>query len=294
MVKSMTGFGRAEYLDDKQRIIVEIKTVNHRYIDINVKMPRDFIALEERIFKLVKNYINRGKVDIFVTYNNIQTQQSTVIINEDLVISYIESARIIAEKLGITNDITANSIIKIPDAFTVLKNETDLDEIWDVLQKSCTQALLNVTEMRQREGSAISRDLLDILNSINSYFDAIKVRSPFVPIEYKDKLGARLKELYSDSNGVVDPQRLAMEVALFADKCCIDEEIARMTSHISQAHKILTEDGSIGRKLDFLVQEMNREVNTIGSKANDAEITVNVIALKSEIEKLREQIQNIE
>lgn len=294
MVKSMTGFGRAEYLDDKRRIIVEIKTVNHRYIDINVKMPRDFIALEERIFKLVKNYISRGKVDIFVTYNEIQTQQSSIIVNEDLVISYIVSAKNIAEKLGIPNDITANSIIRIPDAFTVLKNETDLDEIWKVLQKTCTHALQNVIEMRQREGSAISKDLLDILSSISSYFNAIRVRSPFVPLEYKEKLEARLKELYSDTNGVIDPQRVAMEVAVFADKCCIDEEIARMTSHISQAHKIIAEDGSIGRKLDFLVQEMNREVNTIGSKANDTEITKNVIALKSEIEKLREQIQNVE
>ncbi len=295
MIKSMTGFGRGEFINETKRIIVETKTVNHRYIDISVRMPRDIVALEEKVQKLVKEYIHRGKTDIFITVYDTLAQVNTVKLNENLVGSYIESIRNASKKFQITDDITASSIFKIPEAFTTEKNEIDLDEIWDSVEKALSDSLKSLVEMREREGHAISHDMMDILSSITIYLDAIKKRSVYVPEEYKAKLEARLKELLSgNANEAIDKQRLATEVAIFADRCSIDEEISRLGSHIKQSVHYLTEGDEVGRKMDFLIQEMNREVNTIGSKANDGEITTNVIALKSEIEKLREQIQNIE
>lgn len=293
MLKSMTGFGRGEYTDGERLFVVEIKTVNHRYIDINIRMPRELISVEEKIHKLVKKYINRGKVDIYITSYNIQTQQNTVILNEDLITSLFESLEKVSNKLGLTNDITTSTILKIPESYTIVNNEIDTDKVWEVLSVACEQALINVNEMREKEGNAISSNLLDILSNMERYFEEIKKISPYVPLEYKKKLEQRLKELLSETYDLND-ERIAMEVALFADKCNIDEEIARLTSHIQQGKDILSDGGVAGRKLDFLVQEMNREVNTIGSKANDVGISENVIALKSEIEKFREQIQNVE
>ena len=289
----MTGFGRGEYTDGERLFVVEIKTVNHRYIDINIRMPRELISVEEKIHKLVKKYINRGKVDIYITSYNIQTQQNTVILNEDLITSLFESLEKVSNKLGLTNDITTSTILKIPESYTIVNNEIDTDKVWEVLSVACEQALINVNEMREKEGNAISSNLLDILSNMERYFEEIKKISPYVPLEYKKKLEQRLKELLSETYDLND-ERIAMEVALFADKCNIDEEIARLTSHIQQGKDILSDGGVAGRKLDFLVQEMNREVNTIGSKANDVGISENVIALKSEIEKFREQIQNVE
>ncbi|HHT93668.1 MAG TPA: YicC family protein [Clostridiaceae bacterium] len=293
MLRSMTGFGRGEYSDGERRFIVEIKTVNHRYIDINVRMPRDLISLEEKIHKLVKKHITRGKVDIFITSYNIKTQQNTVVLNEDLIVSLLESMKALSEKFGLDNDVTTSTILQFPESYTIVYDEVDTEKIWEILGVACEQALLNVVEMREKEGSAISKNLLDILANMEKCFAEIKEKSPQVPIEYKKKLEQRLDELLTQPVDMID-ERIAIEVALFADKCNIDEEIARLDSHITQGRNILSDGGVAGRTLDFLVQEMNREVNTIGSKTNSIEITENVIALKSEIEKFREQIQNIE
>ena len=292
MIRSMTGFGKGEYRDSTRQCTVEIKTVNHRYADYTVKMPREFLSLEDRIRHLLQQYIIRGKADIYITYTDLSPFSKVVAADEGLIQSYIDAIRETAQRHALPIRIDADIILQIPDAFVVTKKETDTASVWELLRTVVIQAAENLTIMREKEGAILYETFLKLIDTVEMHFHAIAQRSSFVPQEYKEKLHRRLEDLLGTDT--VDPQRIAAEVALFADRCNIDEEIDRMRSHILQFRDILQNEGAVGRKLDFLVQEMNREVNTMGSKANDITITNHVIALKSEIEKIREQIQNVE
>lgn len=288
----MTGFGRGELKTDSVQCIVEIKTVNHRYADFTIKMPRDLMPLEDRIRSVLQQSINRGKTDVYITYIDLSKKEKKVAVDEGVVNAYFSAIMDSSDNLGYRFEPNVSMLFKIPDAFVQFKDETDIDAAWDNLNKALTIAVSNLTSMREVEGEKLKEELLYILKNCESFYKDICERSPLVPLEYKDKLHQRLNELLE--KGIVDEQRLATEVAVFADKCSIDEEIARFKSHLKQFYTALADEGSVGRRLDFIVQEMNREVNTMGSKANDIIITNNVIALKSEIEKIREQIQNLE
>lgn len=292
MIRSMTGFGRGEIRTDSVQCIVEIKTVNHRYADFTIKMPRDLMPLEERIRAVLKESVQRGKTDVFITYIDLSNADKKVAVDEGVVNSYFAAMRESSVNLGYKFEPNVSMLFKIPDAFVQFKEETDSEAVWEHLNKALCIAISNLEAMRETEGEKLRKELMILLGNCKSFYKAICDRSPLVPLEYKEKLNQRLSELLE--KGIVDEQRLAVEVALFADKCSIDEEIARFNSHIEQFRDAINSEGSIGRRLDFIVQEMNREVNTMGSKANDIIITNSVISLKSELEKIREQIQNLE
>lgn len=292
MIRSMTGFGRGEWKTDNIQCIVEMKTVNHRYSDFTIKMPRDLFPLEDRIRKELQQFLQRGKADVFITYADLSQSFKKVIVDEGTAGAYFHAMEEASERLGYRFEPEMSMLFKIPDVFVQMKEEPDQEAIWAVLQQALRAAGERLLQMREREGAKLKTELEDILRNSEAYFYAIQERSPLVPLEYKEKLKARLQELLE--NVPVDEQRIAAEAALFADKASIDEEIARLESHFRQFFDTLEAGGAVGRRLDFLVQEMNREVNTMGSKANDITITNHVIALKSEIEKLREQIQNLE
>ncbi|MBO5147536.1 MAG: YicC family protein [Clostridia bacterium] len=292
MIRSMTGFGRGEIRTDSVQCIVEIKTVNHRYADFTIKMPRDLMPLEERIRAVLKESVQRGKTDVFITYIDLSNADKKVAVDEGVVNSYFAAMKESSVNLGYKFEPNVSMLFKIPDAFVQFKEETDAEAVWEHLNKALCIAISNLEAMRETEGEKLRKELMILLDNCKSFYKAICDRSPLVPLEYKEKLNQRLSELLE--KGIVDEQRLAVEVALFADKCSIDEEIARFNSHIEQFCDAINSEGSIGRRLDFIVQEMNREVNTMGSKANDIIITNSVISLKSELEKIREQIQNLE
>ena len=292
MIRSMTGFGRGEIRTDSVQCIVEIKTVNHRYADFTIKMPRDLMPLEERIRAVLKESVQRGKTDVFITYIDLSNADKKVAVDEGVVNSYFAAMKESSVNLGYKFEPNVSMLFKIPDAFVQFKEETDAEAVWEHLNKAICIAISNLEAMRETEGEKLRKELMILLDNCKSFYKAICDRSPLVPLEYKEKLNQRLSELLE--KGIVDEQRLAVEVALFADKCSIDEEIARFNSHIEQFCDAINSEGSIGRRLDFIVQEMNREVNTMGSKANDIIITNSVISLKSELEKIREQIQNLE
>ncbi len=292
MLKSMTGFGKGECRTGAKQMTVEIKSVNHRYSDITVKMPRELMLLEDSIRKQVQKIVARGKVDVFVTYVDLVGSGNVVKVDQELARSYLAALHQAAASLSLPDHLSAVDLLRIPELFCVTKEETTASETGALLENALDQALSQLSSMRETEGSVMYDVFLGILTNAEQLFAEITQRAPSVPREYKEKLESRLQELLQTE--AVDPQRLAAEVAIFADKCSIDEEIARMQSHFLQFRRILEEDNAVGRKLDFLVQEMNREINTIGSKANDLEITNRVISLKSELEKIREQVQNVE
>lgn len=292
MIRSMTGFGRGEIRTDSVQCIVEIKTVNHRYADFTIKMPRDLMPLEERIRAVLKESVQRGKTDVFITYIDLSNADKKVAVDEGVVNSYFAAMRESSANLGYKFEPNVSMLFKIPDAFVQFKEETDAEAVWEHLNKALCIAISNLEAMRETEGEKLRKELMLLLGNCKSFYKVICDRSPLVPLEYKEKLNQRLSELLE--KGIADEQRIAVEVALFADKCSIDEEIARFSSHIEQFCDAVSSEGSIGRRLDFIVQEMNREVNTMGSKANDIIITNSVISLKSELEKIREQIQNLE
>lgn len=291
MIRSMTGFGRGENHTETLTYTVEIKTVNNRFADFTVKLPRDLMPLEDRIRNTFQKYVSRGKADVFVTVTGSLSAGRTLNADYDLVKLYVDALDETSERIGRPLPVDARTVLTIPDAFTLSKKDTDIEEVWKVLEPAVDAAGENLVKMRSVEGEKLKKVLLEILTNCEGYFTVIKERAPIVPAEYRDKLSARIKELTELD---VDPARLAQEVAIFTDKCNIDEEIARLESHFRQYEAILESDGAVGKKLDFLVQEMNREVNTMGSKANDITITNSVLSLKCEIEKIREQIQNIE
>lgn len=291
MLRSMTGFGYCEYTENEITFTVEIKTVNHRYTDIFLRMPKQLSAYEEKVRSIVNSRIQRGKVDIYINYDNKSPRAQEVLLDEKLAKAYFDALKKITEELGLRDDISASSLARFPDILKVEKQEND-ELTGKVLEKAVNLAIDELIEMRTREGEKLKDSFMNNLSAIEAYTEKIRKKAPFVVKEYKEKLESRLSELIDLQR--LDPARIAAEVALFADKCNIDEELVRLSSHVMQMREMLENGSPVGKKADFLIQEMNREINTIGSKASDLEITRNVVELKSEVEKLREQIQNIE
>lgn len=289
----MTGYGKGEYENDSYKFKVEIKSVNHRYIDINIKAPRQITYLEEDIKKMVKKDLSRGKVDIFISLEYLSESQIDIKMDSNLVDSYYNILEDLIKNLNLKDSISLTNILNMPDIIKTKRKDIDGDIAWQVLEKTLSIALEEISCMRKKEGKELEQDILEKLDIIEEHVKIIEGRAPELVIEYKKKLNDRINELI-DNNTVLDEERLNNEVAFFADKASIDEELVRLRSHIKQLRLILGEQNPIGRKLDFLIQEFNREINTIGSKSNDVLITRYVVELKSEIEKIREQIQNIE
>lgn len=292
MIKSMTGFGRCEIAENSRKITVEMKSVNHRYLDVNLKMPKSLNFFESAIRSELKNYITRGKVDIFISYEDLSEHTSTVRYHKEVAEEYFRYLKQMAEDFGLDNDIRVSSLSKYPDVFTMEEAGVDEEELWKEIQKAVDGAAGMFVETRITEGEHLRDDLLEKLEGMLKLVSFISERSPQILEEHRNRLEEKVKELLGDAT--VDESRLLTEVTLFADKVCVDEEVVRLKSHIETTKNTLLEGGSIGRKLDFIAQEMNREANTILSKANDLEISNCAIELKTEIEKVREQIQNIE
>lgn len=292
MLKSMTGFGRCEMATDEYKISVEMKAVNHRYLDLSIKMPKKFNYLEAAIRAQLKKYIQRGKVDVFISYEDYTDEKISLKYNRSLAGEYMDYFRQMADELGIPNDATVMRLARCPEVFTMEQVPEDEEHMWQILEKAIGEAAEKFVETRTREGENLKQDLLGKLDYMVTLVDQIEERSPKIVEEYRAKLEDKVKELLEGSS--VDEGRIAAEVVIFADKICTDEETVRLRRHIEATRKELTAGGSVGRKLDFIAQEMNREANTILSKANDLEVSDCAIALKTEIEKVREQIQNIE
>ena len=293
MVKSMTGFGRGEFSDGVYSFIVEIKTLNHRYNDIIVKMPKHINYLEENIKKVIKKDIIRGRVEVYITLEYIQDVNINVKVNTELAKSYKMALEDLVNELELNEKVTLENIIKMPDIIKTEKAEDNEEQIWLCLQTALKEALDNVIEMRMREGKELTKDIRERAIEIEGMIDSIKERSPLVVEEYRVKLKERVEELLNNEYKI-DEGKLENEVVFYADRSNITEEIIRFYSHISQLLDCLNSEEIVGRKLDFLIQEMNREVNTIGSKSSDIFIGKTVVEIKSELEKIREQIQNIE
>ncbi len=292
MIKSMTGFGRYEAADEERKITVEMKSVNHRYLETGIKMPKKLNFYEAGIRNILKKYISRGKVDIFITYEDFSEDKVCLHYNEDLAGEYMSIFKYMSEQFGIENDIKVSSLAKMPEVITMEDQDGDDETIWHLLEKAVENACQLFVETRIKEGEHLRDDLLDKLDNMFDLVNFVEIRSPQVIEEYRIKLEDKVRELLADSS--IDDGRIATEVTIFADKICVDEETVRLKSHIENMRATLLEGGSVGRKLDFIAQEMNREANTILSKANDLEVTNCAITLKTEIEKVREQIQNIE
>jgi len=293
MIKSMTGFGRGEYSVSGREYVVVIKTINHRYLEINTRLPRQYSFFEDAARKAISKAISRGKVDVSLQFNNFGSELKEVSFDENMIKTYLDEASLLEEKFGIKNDLSFCRALQLPEVIKVEAGENE-EELIKEFNIAISSALDNLKEMRQVEGENLKNDITIKCDNLLNVFAKIEERAENVVIEYKTKLKNRVDELLKDSNIIVDDARLAAEVAIFADKCCIDEEIVRFKSHISQLKDTLNSDGPIGKKLDFIIQELNRETNTIGSKSNDLIISEAVIELKNEIEKIREQIQNIE
>lgn len=292
MIKSMTGYGRGENESDNRKFSVEIKSVNHRYNDISIRLPRSMNYLEDKIRKILMKKIMRGKTDVYITFETFSDNDINIKINEPLAKAYCEKLDYLKLYYGLTGDNILDLVAKFPDVITVEKVQEDEDTVWNALLPALEGAIDSFVSMREAEGESLKEDVLKKTELIEEYVSKIKERAPFVAEDYRKRLTDRLNELLADTN--IDEQRILTEVTVFADRACIDEEITRLGSHINQLRDIFSKDESIGRKLDFLIQEMNREANTIASKSNDIRITQITIELKSEIEKIREQIQNIE
>lgn len=292
MIRSMTGFGSGSYEKDGKSFTIEIKSVNHRYFETNIRMPRVLISFEDKIRKVISEKVKRGKLDVFVTQGNYDKEDVEAYLNEKLAQSYMNCLQTLKDKYDIKDDISLAQISRLPEVLTLKQKEEDVSETFEHIEQSLMKALEALLFMREKEGEKLLDDVISKCDLIQGLVDRVRERSPFVVCEYKEKLIQRLNTLHKDVD--FDENRVAMEVAIFADKAGIDEEIVRLNSHIVQMKETLILDEPIGRKLDFIIQEMNRETNTIASKANDLEILNTVINMKSEIEKIREQIQNIE
>lgn len=292
MIRSMTGFGRSETVTADYKLVVEMKAVNHRYSEFGIKMPKKLNFFEAGIRSVLKEYINRGKVDIFITYENYRESGVCIKYNSDVAREYMTYLEQMGQEFGIRNEITSAKLAEFPDVLTREEQPMDEEELWTILEAGVRQAAEQFVAARTREGENLKQDLTGKLTEMLAMVDYIEERSPQLVQEYREKLEAKVKELLEGSN--LDESRIATEVVLYADKICVDEETVRLRSHITSAKQILEDGGSVGRKLDFIAQEMNREANTILSKANSLDISNKAIDLKTEIEKVREQIQNIE
>ena len=295
MVCSMTGFGRSEVTEGQRKYIVELKSVNNRYLDINIKMPKKFNAFESAIRAELKNFMKRGKVDVFISYEDFSESESRVKYNKAIAEESFNYLKEMADDFGLDNDVRISVLSRFPEVFTMEEEELDEEEVWSGIKKALDEAGKQFLESRTREGEFLSKDLNAKLDGMFENVEYITERSPEIITEYKAKLREKIADLLEDKQ--VDENRLAMEVTIYADKVCVDEELTRLRSHILATKEALStgddKDG-IGRKLDFLAQEMNREANTILSKSTDLKISDRGIALKTDIEKVREQIQNIE
>ena len=292
MIKSMTGFGRCEFTDEKRKFTVELKSVNHRYLDVNIKMPKKLNFFESSIRALLKEYIDRGKVDVYITYEDYTEDNYALKYNSALAAQYLDYLNRMAEEFSLENDIRVSNLSRYPDVLVMEEQDVDEKELWDGLERALRGACEQFVASRIKEGESLKVDLIDKLDHMISYVDFIEKRSPQIMEEYRKRLEDKIKEILGDRQ--MDDGRIATEVTIYADKVCVDEETVRLRSHINTTKDTLLEGGSIGRKLDFIAQEMNREANTILSKANNIEISDTGINLKTSIEKVREQIQNIE
>lgn len=288
----MTGYGRAVKTFDDREVTVELKAVNHRFFEFTARAPRQYAFVEERLKKLFSAEINRGKVEAFVSVTSVGAPDETVEANLEVIESYVTALRNIQYKVGAVDDLALSHLLKIPEAFTVKKVAEDEEQLWGEISQTANEALAAFVSMRQTEGEKLRADILLKLDEIEADVNKVEKRSPEVTAAYRDRLYSKLRELLEDKN--IDEQRILTEAAIFADKTAVDEETVRLKSHISQYREILAKSGPIGKQLDFLIQEFNREVNTIGSKCNDLEITKIVLEMKNAVEKIREQIQNIE
>ena len=292
MIKSMTGFGRCEIMEGSRKYTVEMKSVNHRYLDVSIKMPKKLYMFESAIRSELKNYASRGKVDIFITLEDMSESNAVVKYNRELAREYMSYLEEMAEEFHLDNDIRVSSLSRYPEVLTMEEVDADDEELWKELKKAFQGAAEQFVASRVEEGEQLREDLIEKLDGMLDRVSFIEERSPQIVKEYREKLEAKVQELLGDVK--VDEARLLTEVAIFADKSCVDEEIVRLKSHVATTKSTLLAGGDIGRKLDFIAQEMNREANTTLSKSNDLEISNCAIELKTEIEKVREQIQNIE
>ncbi len=292
MIKSMTGFGRAEVLDETHKFTIELKTVNHRYLDLSVRLPRQLGFFETCVRNYLKKYLLRGKVDVFVFYEDYSPQKVLLTYNQELAKQYLEYFNQMEKEFHVENDITLSTLAGLPEIFVMEQQTQDEDSLWKLLQTGLQQAVDSVIQARELEGGHLKEDILRKLDSMEEKMERIEARAPQLLTAYREKLEAKTAELLQDAQ--IEESRIAAEVVLYADKICCDEETVRLKSHIKNMGQVLAEGESVGRKLDFIAQEMNREANTILSKANDLEISNIAIDLKTEIEKIREQIQNIE
>lgn len=292
MIKSMTGFGRAEAVTPERKITVELKSVNHRYLDLNIKMPKKLAFLEGNIRSLMKEYMQRGKVDVFITCEDYTLNRVALKYNRELAKEYLGYLNEMAEEFGLENDVRVSTLSRYPEVLTMEEQSVDEEQLWSSLEGPLREACTKFVETRTREGENLKKDLIEKLHGLDEKVQLVEERTPEVVQAYREKLEAKVHELLEDSQ--IDENRIAAEVVLFSDKICNDEETVRLRSHIKGMEKILSESEGIGRKLDFMAQEMNREANTILSKSNDLTVSNVAIDLKTEIEKIREQIQNIE
>lgn len=292
MIKSMTGFGRSEIVKGNRKISVEIKSVNHRYLEAGIKMPKKLNVFESRMRDLLKKYATRGKIDIFINYEDDSESQVNLKFNQNIADEYMAIFNNMSEKYNLKNDMTVGGLARFPEVITMDEVQEYEEELWHFIEEAMKAALEQFVNTRILEGENLKKDLLGKLDHMEELVAFVEKRSPEIMKEYRSKLESKVKELLGDTT--IDESRIATEVIIYADKICVDEETVRLRSHIEHARKCLNEDGGIGRKMDFIAQEMNREANTTLSKANDIEISNAAIDLKTEIEKVREQIQNIE
>ena len=292
MIKSMTGFGRSEVQDGTRKITVEMKAVNHRYLDVNLKMPKKLNVFEAAIRSELKNFMQRGKVDIFISFEDTSESHVTIKYNREIAAEYMRYLGQMRDEFGLEDDIRVSTLSRYPEVFSMEEENADEEELWKVLKEAVAMAAQELSQARVKEGDNLKTDLLDKLTEMEKNVAFIAERSPAIIAEYRQKLTDKVHELLADTS--IDEGRIATEVTIFADKICVDEEMVRLRSHIGAVRRELENGGSIGRKLDFLAQEMNREANTILSKANDLTVADCGIELKTTIEKIREQIQNIE
>ncbi len=292
MIKSMTGYGRGQQIIDGREITVEIKSVNHRYFEFSARVPRAYGYLEEKLKSFIQNRVSRGKVDVGITIFNIEGKDAQIEVNQSIAIGYVEALRKANVTIGLNDDLSLSQLIRLPDIFNVVKTTEDEEVIWNLVKTVAEEALDNFVSMRETEGQKMKDDINSRLAYISELVGKVEERSPMVTEAYRERLYNKISELLNDKK--IDEQRILTEAAIFSEKTAVDEETVRLKSHIQQFTTLLDSTEAVGRKLDFLIQEFNRESNTIGSKAQDVEITRIVVELKSEIEKIREQIQNIE
>lgn len=292
MLRSMTGYGRAQKILNGRDILIEIRSVNHRYYEYTSRIPRAYGYIDEKLKALLKTVISRGKVEVSVNINNIEGRDTVIAANKGIAEGYVAALREIGCELGLDDDITLSNLIKLPDIFNVQKTADDEDQIWEDVYHTALEALERFVKMREVEGERLKADVIEKADSIINNVAIVEELSPKTVENYRNRLSQKLTEILEGRD--IDEQRILTEAAVFAEKIAVDEETVRLRSHISQLKGMLDAEESVGRKLDFIVQEMNREVNTIGSKAQDLDITKLVVDMKAEIEKIREQIQNIE